>query len=437
MSTEPLKPQAAEAGRGGLARWVVLIGAGFFATTMAQPAVLRLPFQNLLKADLHVSREAMAAFFAVSALAWYFKPFAGILSDSVPLFGTRRRHYLLLSALAAGAAWALVGVIPRSYGTILAAVVAMNAMLVMGSTVTGGLMVEAGQRYGASGRLSSARYFVMNGCVLIGGPLGGFLAARAFGYTVATGALISLSVVPFAWWLLREPPVAQQNWQAWTEAKAQLRTLMRSRTLWSAAALMFLVYTMPGFATPLYYFQTDTLKLSQEFIGILILLAGAFGLLGALIYGLLCRRMNLRWMLTASIALGALATLGYLFYHSGTAAAIIESENGLLGTLAPLALMDLAVRATPRGSESLGFSLMMSVTNIGMALSDISGSWLIDHHFATFFNLVWINAGTTALVLLVIPFLPSALLDRPDETPVASLVSAEQPPEHVVPISDD
>jgi predicted MFS family arabinose efflux permease len=316
-------------------------------------------------------------------------------------------------------------------------VIAMNAMLVMGSTVSGGVMVEAGQRYGASGRLSSARYFVMNACTLIGGPLGGFLAARAFGYTAAVGAVISLSVVPFAWWLLREPPVTEKNWQAWTEAKTQFHTLMRSRTLWSAAGLMFLVYIMPGFATPLYYFQTDTLKLSQQFIGTLILLAGGFGLLGAVIYGFLCRRTTLRWMLIVSIALGALSTLGYLFYRSGTDAAVIESVNGLLGTLAPLALMDLAVRATPRGSESLGFSLMMSVTNIGMALSDITGSWLIDHHFATFFNLVWLNAGTTALVLLVIPFLPSILIDRPDEAPAAVVASVEPARVPATSASDD
>lgn len=418
-SAEAPESQPGGTERHALVRWIALLSAGFFATTMAQPVVLRLPIQNLLKTDLHVSRESMALFFAVCAFAWYFKPFAGILSDCVPLFGTRRRHYLILSSIAAGALWLLVDIVPRHYVAVLIAVTVMNAMLVIGSTVTGGVMVEVGQRYGASGRLSSARYFVMNGCVLIGGPLGGFLAARAFGLTTIAGAAIALSAAPFAWWLLREPPVAKQNWEAWTQAKAQMRTLMHSRTLWSAAGLMFLVYIMPGFATPLYYFQRDTLKLSQEFIGTLILLGGSFGLVGAVIYGFLCRRMTLRWMLFASIGLGSLATLGYLFYHSGTAAAIIESENGLFGTLAPLALMDLAVRATPVGSESFGFSLMMSVTNIGMALSDIAGSWIIDHHYATFFNLVWINAGSTALILLVIPFLPSALVNRPDEAPAA------------------
>ena len=427
MSEESLEPfvdtVAAEAvvtaakpsaGQTSLTRWAILVGAGVFATTMSQPAVLRLPFQNLLKADLHVSRAAMASFFALSTLAWYFKPLAGILTDSLPLFGTRRKHYLILSAFIAGALYLVVGVVPRTYEAVLIAMIAVNCMLVVGSTVVGGLIVEIGQQARATGRLSSARYFVMNGCTLIGGPLGGFLAARAFGLTTIAGAAIALSVVPFAWWMVKEPRSTTTNSQAWITAKAQFRTLMRSKTLWTAAGLLFLVYISPGFATPLYYYQVDTLKLSQQFIGTLILLAGGFGIAGAFIYAVLCKRMNLRMLLYLGIITSTLGTMAYLFYRSGTAAAIIESQNGLIATFAELSLMDLAARATPRGSEGLGFALMMSVRNGGAALSDIFGSWLIDQHHITFFNLVWLNAGTTALILLVIPFLPRILIEARD-----------------------
>jgi len=194
---------------------------------------------------------------------------------------------------------------------------------------------------------------------------------------------------------------------------------MHSGTLWSAAGLLFLVYIAPGFQTPLYYFQTDTLGLSQEFIGTLGFLSGAFGLVGAFLYGVLCRRVPLRRLLALGIALSALGTLCYLFYRSGTAAALIEGENGLLITLAELALMDLAARATPRGSEGLGFALMMSVRNGALAVSDIFGSWLIERHHVSFFSLVWLNAGTTALVLLAVPFLPRQLIDRRDAAPGA------------------
>jgi hypothetical protein len=76
--------------------------------------------------------------------------------------------------------------------------------------------------------------------------------------------------------------------------------------------------------------------------------------------------------------------------------------------------MDLAVRATPAGCESLGFSLMMSARNLALGGSDIIGSRLIDSHGWAFHQLVWLNAGTTALVLLCVPFLPRAIMSRKD-----------------------
>jgi hypothetical protein len=48
---------------------------------------------------------------------------------------------------------------------------------------------------------------------------------------------------------------------------------MHSGALWCAAGPIFLVNVVPVFNTPLYYYQTDTLKLSQQFIGTLILRA--------------------------------------------------------------------------------------------------------------------------------------------------------------------
>jgi len=398
-------------------RWAFLIGAATFGATMPQTGLLRLPFQNLLKSNLNASPEGMASFFALTALAWYFKPVAGILVDNVPLLGTRRRHYLILSAVLTSVFFLLAGFLSHTYVALLVVLIAANAMLAVGSTVVGGLTVEAGQSNGSTGRLTSALYVVSNGCLLMSGPLGGFLAMRAFQFTAAACALISLSAVPFAWWFLREPTVRQQGSETWIRAKSQFFWLLRSRTAWTAAGLLFLVYTAPGFLTPLYYFQTDTLKFSQEFIGTLILLGGLFGIGGSLLYAFLCRRIRLRWLLYLGIAGSAMGSLTYLFYRSGSAAAIIESQNGMISAFVTLALMDLAARATPRGSEALGFAIMMSILNVAQSLSDVFGSWLIDHLHFTFFRLVWLNAATTALVLVLIPLVPRLLLDRTDTTP--------------------
>jgi predicted MFS family arabinose efflux permease len=93
--------------------------------------------------------------------------------------------------------------------------------------------------------------------------------------------------------------------------------------------------------------------------------------------------------------------------------AIIIEGLGMLGfTLAQLPLYDLAARATPKGSEALGYAMMLAFWNLSLAASDILGSYLYDHFHLPFKNLVWINAGTSALVLLVIPLLPSYLMDK-------------------------
>jgi hypothetical protein len=55
---------------------------------------------------------------------------------------------------------------------------------------------------------------------------------------------------------------------------------------------------------------------------------------------------------------------------------------------------------------------MMSCWNITASLSNVVGSWLYTRWALHFFDLVWVNAGTTILVLAAVPFLPRVLMDR-------------------------
>lgn len=142
-------------------------------------------------------------------------------------------------------------------------------------------------------------------------------------------------------------------------------------------------------------------------------MSGGLGLAGAVIYGMLCQRLSLRPLLALGIACSVASTCFYLFYRSGAAAILIEGGAGFFATLAELPLMDLAARATPRG-EGLGFALMMAVRSGSQTISDSIGSFLIGRYHVSFFHRVWLNAGTTALVLPVIPFLPRVLMDRRD-----------------------
>jgi hypothetical protein len=122
----------------------------------------------------------------------------------------------------------------------------------------------------------------------------------------------------------------------------------------------------------------------------------------------------LRTLLLWCIAFGTAANLGYLFYTSLGHARLIESFNGFGYTLAEVAMMDLAVRATPSGSEGLGFSLMMSVRNFTLFGSDWFGSKLLESYHIPFNTLVLANSVMSALVIPLVLILPAIIIQTKD-----------------------
>ena len=407
---EPAPPVAASAP--SLRALIGVISAGIFVTGFGWPGILgRLPFSLLLKNQLHLPAQKVATFWAIATFAWYIKPLVGFVCDAYPLFGTRRRGYLLTGTLLAALFWLTFALVPRGYGSFVLVMTALNLAMVAVSTVVGGLQVEVAQRYGATGRLASLRTALEGVMDLLAGPVGGFLAVCAFGWTAAAGAGVMLSFLPVVVWFYREPRGALSNVDVWATARSHLKTILRSRAMWATTGLLFLVYLAPGFQTPMLYYQQDVLKFDPRFIGFLQLLGGAGGIIGAAAYGYICRRLSLRVSLIAGIVLNAVCTLFYLRYDSALAAALIDGSAALLGTLASLPLYDLAARAAPDGVESFAFSLMMSIRNIAIfAISNVVGSYLYGEYHVGFKQLVWVNAGSSAAVLLFVPLLPRALL---------------------------
>ncbi|MBV8118414.1 MAG: MFS transporter [Alphaproteobacteria bacterium] len=393
----------------------LVIIAGVLATTLAQTQVLaRLPLQNLLKNGLHVDRTANAAFFFWAGLAWYLKPFAGVLTDAFPLFGSRRQSYILISASLAALSWLALIVTPHDYRDLLLVVIVINTFMMIASTAVGGFMVETAQATSGSGRLTAIRQFIQQACLVINGPAAGYLASIAFGWTAAACGGIMFLLVPVTIRFLREQKRRLNSREVLDNARAQLVNIASARTMWAAAGLMALFYIAPGFATALFYKQQNELHFSTQTQGFLQLIAGACGILAAVGYGILCRRLNLRKLLVWCMLAATGANLGYLFYSSLGRAQAVEGLNGLGYTLAELALMDLAVRSTPAGSEGLGFSIMISVRNMALFGTDWFGASLLDRYHLSFASLVIANSATTLLAVPLVFLLPRLIVARKD-----------------------
>jgi Na+/melibiose symporter-like transporter len=286
--------------------------------------------------------------------------------------------------------------------------------MVMASTVTGAYLVEAGQRLAATGRLTALRMLVSNFCSLIQGPIGGVLPTSGFTWATGANSVMALTIWPIAYIFLKEERAVQlRSSVVFQNAGQQLKTIIRSKNLWMALLFIALFYFSPGFSTPLFYKQTDELHFSKQAIGNLGVFSGAFAILAAIAYSQLIKRVPIRFMLFIGIATAAAGTMLYLFYSSWTRALLIESQNGFFFGFTEVTILDLAARATPKGCEGLGYSLMLSIRNVALFGADVVGSYLADHNWP-FSNLVYLNAGTTAIVLVLLPLLPGVLMRSKD-----------------------
>jgi hypothetical protein len=147
----------------------------------------------------------------------------------------------------------------------------------------------------------------------------------------------------------------------------------------------------------------------QGFLGVI---GSTTGVAAAVFYVRACRRFELRTILIGSFVAAGVGGLATLFYTTATNARILAGLGGFVGTMVELAIMDLALRATPAGAEGMGFSLLMSARNIFLFAADWAGSNLLDKHIATFNGVVWIGAIWTTLAAALVLWLPHHLVRR-------------------------
>src|SRR3981081_3618509 len=77
-----------------------------FAIVYFSQGMWYLPIQTItiVLKDRGLSAGQVADFFAITIIPWLIKPVYGLLSDFLPLFGYRRKSYLLLTSATAGLA---------------------------------------------------------------------------------------------------------------------------------------------------------------------------------------------------------------------------------------------------------------------------------------------------------------------------------------------
>jgi len=364
----------------------------------------RLAQTFLLKDELHLGPAELSAMTGLFTLPWTIKPLYGFLSDGLPIFGSRRRSYLILAGVLGSLSYTLVG--QNFWGmleseTIIPATVAClilsSACIAFSDVVADGIVVQK-SRDSDDPKLAGGLQSLCWGSAAIGGLLSAYFSGSllevmkpqdVFGIT----AVLPLVVACIAL-LIDERPVKGDSMVTADEsplegAKAQIASLweaVRRPAIFKPALFLFLWQSTPTSDGAFLYFMTNELGFGPEFLGRVRLIAAGASLFGVWIYNQYLKSKPIKdilfWASIVSAPLGMTSLL--LISHTNRMIGIPDSAFvlgddvilSILGEIAFLPTLVLAARLCPPGVEAVLFATLMSINNGAGAIGTEIGALL-------------------------------------------------------------
>jgi folate/biopterin transporter len=381
----------------------------------------RLAVSFFLKDDLGLTPAQVSALMGIAALPWMVKPLFGFISDGLPLFGYRRRPYLILSGLLGAGAWMALATVVHTAWAATAAIALSSLSVAFSDVIVDSLVVERARHEAAkdAGSLQSLSWGASALGGLITAYFSGFLLQHFSNQTVFGITATFPLIVSIVAWLISESQVERaQDWQTVRRQVSQLRQAITQKSIWLPTAFLFLWQATPTADSAFFFFTTNELGFQPEFLGRVRLVTSIASLLGVWLFQRFFRTLPFRtlfgWTTIVSTLLGM--TMLLLVTHTNRAIGIDDYWFSLgdsliltvMGQIAYMPILVLAARLCPPGVEATLFALLMSVTNLAGLLSYEFGA-LLTHWLGvteTNFDRLWLLVLITNLsTLLPLPFL--------------------------------
>ncbi|HEY2068984.1 MAG TPA: MFS transporter [Rhizomicrobium sp.] len=395
-----------------------IIAALHFVNLSAGVQVIPLSF--LLKNKLHLSANDLASFGLWAAIPGYLAFAFGLARDFWSPFGLGDRGYFLLFGFLAAAiygAFAFLGVsVPMLFiSTMLCGICFLfcwGAWNGLGSTI--------GQRHAMSGQISALWNFVGTAAIGVALTLGGFLsqhletlsAAGAVRTLYMLMAVLMAGIGALGLWKPRAV-FAGLGRKSEDHLLADLARLARHWPIYPALTAWLLWNFSPGTLTVLQYYLTDQMHASDVQWSLYNTISFLAALPAFALFGLLSSRFSLRTLLWGGAALGTFQMIPLLFIHSADGALIAAVPIGLIGGMATAAIMDLLIRACPKGMEGTMMMMAWSMYALAVNVGNWWGTDLYDHH-GGFVACVIATTAVYALILPVLLLVPRKLIATAD-----------------------
>jgi MFS family permease len=421
-----------------IARLTFYFGLVYFCQGVSQyVCLMNQPVRAYLRQVLGYNPQQIADFVFLVGLPWVIKPVYGLVSDFIPLFGYRRKSYLLLmNFVAAGAFMYMAAIVQPSH--VLFGLFMTGVGVAASDVIVDAIMVEAGQETGRIRLFQGVQWLCINVASIGSGLLSMWIVAKwkpteALRIAALIAATLPLVVAAMTWWAVRERR-SKLNLPELKSSAAGLAAAFKSPRLWAVAGFIALTVFNPGLQTPMYDHIMKKLGVDESFNSI-VDTAGAIGwtVASALFLAFMTGRFSTRTTIAIGLLTLAAGTVPYYFIQ-GKASALVASFTFAFGyMIASLATLSLAAEACPKRAEGFVFASLMSISNLSMNYSDKLGSRLYEGYLRhNIYPLITLSIGITLGALLILPFLPTKPVDAPTGHGFPVLPPRPEPPQNSV-----
>ncbi|CAE8584243.1 unnamed protein product, partial [Polarella glacialis] len=425
------------------------VGLAYFAQGALGLAALAKPY--LLKDELHLPPAEASVLLSLTYWPWLLKPVWGFIVDSFPIFGSRRRAYLVLAGLSSAIGFlGLGGFIPGLASSKEAVVLLMmlgNLGIAVSDVVVDGLVVEKARDDPAlMGGLQSFSW----GCRGVGAILsayfsGALLETLGVRPIFTLTAVLPLLVVAAAV-LIQEPqaaPAGPEGSAKQSTSDSLSEVVRQASQLWDVVRspeilppMLFIVawQATPNAGSAMFYYYTNALQFGPEFLGRSQLIGALASLGGIIMYNRVFAELPLRdYLLRVNLAAVVVGLLPLLLVTRANVALNIPDQTFVLGDdviqtvageLAHMPILVLAARLCPPGIEASPWQLLMSVLNLASFVASFIGAWLTDYLHVT--DKDFANLPLLVFICNLSGLLPLALLQLVPDTGAASGAAKDQ-----------
>ena len=302
-----------------------LFALGLQYINTGMKAMTSLAFLDLFRVYYALEPEATQSLTAIMTLSWTPKLLYGIIADTFPIFGTRKKSYIILMGLLQfGTAWAIAVVRFKDPSIICALGFFMNLASAFMDVVVDGLMVMQSRKDQANGSqdLQTYSWQLLGVGGIFGGVAGGLITQYSntlyvfyiygvLGLLIATSGLYMSAAIEEEHQSVINLSISHRVRQNC----ADIRTGFRVRELWRSSIFFFLLGCLvPSFADFFYYYQMEVVGFSKLTYALLGSLGFLYLIISMQLYNMFLKERETYIMMVIACFTNLLGSLGCILF---------------------------------------------------------------------------------------------------------------------------